>query len=52
VTRHTEPVPEGNIPILDPVEYPVDPFDNHDDTPEPSQPSQKVNVDGSGDSNN
>lgn len=52
VTRRTEPVPEGNIPILDPVEYSVDPFDNHDDTPESSQPSQKVNVDANGDSNN
>jgi len=50
VTRCTEPIPEGNIPILDPVEHPVDPFNNDDDTS--SEPSQKVNADGHGDSNN
>ena len=41
VTRRTEPVPEGYVPTLDPVEYPANPFDNDEDTTsEPSQASQ------------
>jgi hypothetical protein len=50
VTRRTEPVPEGHVPILDPVEYPINPFDNNDD--DTSQSSQVAEKNGLGDSNN
>jgi hypothetical protein len=43
VTRRTEPVPEGYIPVLDPVMYPTDPFDFGNETPESSQSNEVTN---------